>query len=172
MTLHRALVATALSIMAVVIPIRPATASATVAVPGICRLETAAIQSVLGVTSPEKFAGPDVLKGTTCSWRTTDPNCFVRSLSIRSHRNASERAAVKKLRATTASIDLAPSVLGPNAFFSRTDLGAAAAINIERLFVPRGRDWIEITLAGRLGADGSHDLLFTAAKAIPRFSAR
>lgn len=168
MTHRRARVGVALSIVAFVVPIRPATTSAAVTVPGMCRLDTAAVQSVLGVSSPEGFVGPDMLKGKTCSWRTTDPNCFLRSLSLRRHTHARERAAVKKLFATTSPYNRAPDALGPNAFFARTDLGPSAAINIERLYVPRGRDWIEITLSGRLGADGSHDLLATAAKAIPR----
>jgi hypothetical protein len=167
MTNRRVLVGAVLSVVALVIPSRPATAAATT-VPAVCRLDVAAVQRVLGVTSPEKFAGPDVLAGEACSWRTTDPNCFLRSLSLRRHTTASERAAVKKLLATTASYDRAPSALGTNAFFARTDLGPAAAIDIERLYVPRGRDWIEIMLSGRLGADGSHDLLATAARAIPR----
>lgn len=164
---HQALLGAAFSVVALVVPIRPATASTASTVPTVCRLDPAAVQRVLGVTSPEKFSGPDVFVGKTCSWRTTDPNCFLRNLSLRSHMNAGERAAVKKLLSTTASYDLAPLALGRNAFFARTDLGPAAAIDIERLYVARGRGWIEITLSGRLGADGSHELLAEVAKAIP-----
>lgn len=145
-----------------------ATASATAQVPGMCRLDAVAVQTALGVNSSEKYEGPHVFLGGACSWRTTDPTCFLRVLSVQTHATGSQRLAVKKLLAAAQSFDLAPNALGKNAFFARTDLGAGAAIDIERLYVPRGRDWVEVTLSGRLGVDGSHDLLVIAANGLPR----
>ena len=48
-------------------------------------------------------------------------------------------------------------------------LDAGAAIAIERIYMPRSdRSWVEVTLSGRLGPDGSRGLLLAAAKAVPR----
>lgn len=165
MTHRRALVGTALLVMALVVPIRAASAAAKV--PQVCELDAATVQAVLGVNSADKYAGPDVLTGGACSWRTTDPNCFLRVLSLRTHETIGQRRAVKKLLASTDSFDVAPKTLGTNAFFAHTDLGPGAAIEIERLYIPRGHAWVEIALSGRLGADGSHGLLVTAATAVP-----
>jgi hypothetical protein len=84
-----------------------------------------------------------------------------------SHTTGAARTSVQKLLSETGDWDIAPKTLGKNAFFAPTDLGAYAAIAIDRLYVLRGRKWVELTLSGRLGPDGSQNLLVTAAKAVP-----
>ena len=136
-------------------------------VPSTCKLAPAVIQRVLGVSGPDQFAGPELI-GASCSWRTTDPNCFLRTLSIRTYRTARDVATVDALRRKASSFDSGPASLGSRAFFARPDLGPMAAIAIERLYVaiPKG-GWLEVGLAGRLGFDGGHDLLIAAAEAVP-----
>lgn len=108
---------------------------------------------------------------TIPSWRTTDPNCFLRVLSVHPHVTSKDIAAVTDLLAKAKPFDRAPKALGKNAFFAHTDLGPGAAIAIERVYVPSGdRNWVEVTLSGRLGPDGSRGLLVTAAKAVPRLA--
>lgn len=146
-------------------------ASAVSNVPATCKLDAVAVQKVLGVTDVNKYAGPEFMASGTCSWRTTDPNCFLRVLSVRQHVTSKDLAAVTDLLAKAKPFDRAPKELGKNAFFAHTDLGPGAAIAIERVYVPSGgKNWVEVTLSGRLGPDGSRGLLVTAAKAVPRLA--
>ena len=146
-------------------------ASAVSNVPATCKLDAVSVQQVLGVSDANKYAGPEMLAGGTCSWRTTDPNCFLRVLSVRKHVTSKDLAAVTDLLARAKPFDRAPKALGTNAFFAHTDLGPGAAIAIERVYVPSGdKNWVEVTLSGRLGPDGSRGLLVTAAKAVPRLA--
>ncbi len=146
-------------------------ASAVSNVPATCKLDAVAVQKVLGVSDVNKYAGPEILVGGTCSWRTTDPNCFLRVLSVRPHVTSKDIAAVTDLLAQAKPFDRASKALGKNAFFAHTDLGPGAAIAIERIYVPSGdKNWVEVTLSGRLGPDGSRGLLVTAAKAVPRLA--
>ncbi len=148
------------------VPLRSAFASASL--PGTCEISTVAVQQVLGVSGPDKYTGP-ILAGEACSWKTNDPNCFLRVLSVRQHVTDEDLATVNGLLAKVKPIDRAPKALGKKAFFVHTDLGLSAAIAIERVYVPLvGRSWVEVTLSGRLGPDGSRELLVTAAKAVPR----
>lgn len=159
-----------LTCAALVVPMRSATGAPNV--PSTCRLDAIAVQKVLGVSDANKFAGPELLSGGTCSWRTTDPNCFLRVLSVREHVTNNDLAAITGLLAQSKPFDRAPKALGRNAFFAHTDLGPGAAIAIERVYLPRGHErWVEVTLSGRLGPDGSRGLLVIAAKAVPSLSA-
>ncbi len=145
------------------------TASANSKFAAICNLDPIAVGHVLGVSGPDHYAGPEFMSGDSCTWRTTDPNCFLRVLSIRQHVTKRDRAEVANLLDQAKPFDRAPTVFGPNAFYAHTDLGPAAAIAIERIYVPRNdRSWLEVALSGRLGPDGSRELLVAAAKAIPR----
>lgn len=138
-------------------------------IPLACKLGSMAVQQVLGVSGHEHYAGPEVMSGGTCTWRTTDPSCFLRVLSVRRHSSSPDLAAVMRLLAEVKPFDRAPDVLGTDAFYAHTDLGAGAAIAIERIYVPRSdRSWVEVSLSGRLGPDGSRALLLAAAKAVPR----
>lgn len=160
----------ALSFAAAAVPMRYASAAAKV--PSTCELEAIAVQKVLGVSGADMYAGPELLSGGTCSWRTTDPNCFLRVLSVREHVTSKDLAAIAGLLARAKPFDRAPKALGRDAFFAHTDLGPGAAIAIERVYLPRGdKSWVEVTLSGRLGPDGSRGLLVTAAKAVPRLAA-
>ena len=155
---------------AAVVPMR--SASAVTNVPSTCKLDAIAVQKVLGVSEADKYTGPELLAGGACSWRTTDPNCFLRVLSVREHVTSNDLAAVNGLLTNAKAFDRAPKALGKNAFFAHTDLGPGAAIAIERVYLPRGdKNWVEVTLSGRLGPDGSRALLVTAARAVPRLAA-
>ncbi len=165
----RVFASVALAFGVVLVPVP--TASAVSDVPATCKLDAGSVQKVLGVRDANKYAGPEFLAGGTCSWRTTDPNCFLRVLSVRQHVTSKELAAVTDMMAQAKPFDRAPRALGNNAFFAHTDLGPGAAIAIERLYLPHGdKSWVEVTLSGRLGPDGSRGLLVTAAKAVPRLA--
>lgn len=165
----RVFVSTVIAFGAALVPMH--SASAVSSVPATCKLDAVSVQKVLGVSDVNKYAGPEFLAGGTCSWRTTDPNCFLRVLSVRPYVTSTDIAAVTDLLAQAKPFDRAPKALGKNAFFAHTDLGPGAAIAIERIYVPSGdRNWVEVTLSGRLGPDGSRGLLVTAAKAVPRLA--
>ena len=163
----RALVLAIVTVAMNVVPMPSSSAGSSL--PGMCELDASAVQTVLGVSEPAKYAGPELMTGGTCSWRTTDPNCFLRVLSLRRYVSDNDLVTLKKIRAQAKPFDRAPSGFGTTAFFVHSDLGPGAAIDIERLYMPRGvGSWVEVTLSGRLGADGSRGLLITAAKAVPR----
>ena len=158
----------AMSFVAAIVPL--GSASAATNMRSRCDLEAATVQKVLGVSDANKYAGPELLAGGACSWRTTDPNCFLRVLSVREYVTSREVAVVTDLLARARPFDRAPKALGRNAFFAHADLGPGAAIAIERVYLPRGDNWVEVTLSGRLGQDGSRGLLITAAQAVPRLA--
>ncbi len=143
-------------------------ASAASDTPPLCKLAPTAVQQVLGVSDPHHYAGPELMVGGTCAWKTTDPNCFLRVLAIRRYVTSAELGVIKNLRAHTKPFDHAPKELGTNSFFAHIDLGPGAAIAIERVYIPRNDgSWVEVTLSGRLGPDGSRVLLIAAAQAVP-----
>lgn len=158
----------AMSFVAAVVPMRSVSAATNVR--SLCELEATTVQKVLGVSDANKYAGPELLAGGACSWRTTDPNCFLRVLSVREYATSRDLGVVTGLLARTRPFDRAPKALGKNAFFAHTDLGPGAAIAIERVYLPRGDNWVEVTLSGRLGPDGSRGLLITAARAVPQLA--
>ena len=150
----------------------PTTSSSAAIVPTTCKLEANAVSEVLGVSTADKWAGPELLAGGSCSWKTTDPNCFLRVLSVRERVTGSDLAVVQDLLARAKPSDRAPKVLGRDAFFAHTDLGPGAAVSIERIYLPRGaKRWVEVAISGRLGPDGARGLLITAARSVPRLPA-
>lgn len=125
------------------------------------------MQRVLGVSDLNKYAGPEVLAGGTCSWRSDRPQ-LLSARSLRPPACDENLTAVTALLARAKPFDRAPKALGGTAFFAHTDLGPGAAIAIERVYVPRGaKGWVEVTLSGRLGPDGSRGLVVIAAQAVP-----
>ena len=119
-------------------------ASSASVVPQTCKPDSIAVQQVLGVSNSDHYAGPELMSGGTCAWRTTDPTCFLRVLSIRRHVSGKDLAAVMRLRAHVKPFDRAPGVLGADAFYAHTDLGPGAAIAIERIYTARNdQSWVE-----------------------------
>ena len=132
-----------------------------------CRLATPtavsfAISMRTEYISPPEYAGTD-----SCSWHSTNPNCFVRSLAIRIVRDA---GAIRALEA--ASAEVAPRSralsLPQGSFFRSEDLPPGAAIMIDHLYVRRAPLWVDYSLSGRLADDGSHVLLERVATSAPK----
>lgn len=116
-----------------------------------------AVRRALGVTRAVYVAGPSV-QGGVCSWHGIQPNCFVRSLSV-----AQVGEAVEARRLDVADDEAKPINrafdLGEHAFFRLEELPPGAAVMISHLYVKRDGRWVRYTLTGRLGPDGSRDLL-------------
>ena len=115
--------------------------------------------------SQEYVSAPAVDGSDQCAWHTTQPNCFVRTFGIRV-RSAPED--VRRLQqASAAALPFArAAVLGRGSFFESEVLPAGSAVMIDHLYSPRGRTWVEYTLVGRLGPDGSHAQLAAAATSV------
>lgn len=130
-----------------------------------CAISPSTITTVLSVTEAKYFDGPQRMGKGTCSWRSTQPNCFVRSLSTTVITDPSSIRAVAKLKAAATPMDQAK--VGTSAFFVHEDMGVGAAIAMESIYVKRANaPWVKLTLAGRIAPDGSRDLLLTAAQAV------
>ncbi len=132
-----------------------------------CRLATPTAVSIAVSMRTEYISSPERFGQDGCSWHTTNPNCFVRSLAIRIVRDA---AAVRALEA--ASTDVAPQSRAPSlpqgSFFRSEDLPPGAAIMIDHLYVRWSSSWVDYSLSGRLGHDGSQKLLERVAKSAPK----
>lgn len=125
------------------------------------RVAPVALRQALGVTRAVYVDGPSVLGGV-CSWHGIQPNCFVRSLSVGVVRDPAEVRRLDAADARVAAIDRAYDV-GDHAFFRLEQLPPGAAVMINHLYVKRRSSWVSVTLAGRLGPDGSRDQLVAVA---------
>ena len=145
-------------------PSRPASASSSAR---SCALASAAgVRAILGM-SQEYVSAPAVAADGSdqCAWHTTQPNCFVRTFAIRV-RSAPEDVQ-RFQKASAAALPFARAgVFGRGSFFESEILPPGSAIMIDHLYVPRGQTWVEYTLAGRLGPDGSHAQLAAAAMSV------
>lgn len=131
--------------------------------PMACRAIPAdAVVDALGV-EPSKVAGPLATEDGTCSWHSTDPSCYLRSLGVALHRGDDVSAAYARARETAALADDVHGI-GQRAFFSVQPFVAGAAVQVSYLDVDQGDTWIHVTLAGRVGP-AAEDILQTVALA-------
>ena len=103
------------------------------------------------------LAGPEVVRPGTCSWHSSQSGCTLRALSVAVSSGAAARR-FEALRAASSVWSSAPG-LGDAAFFTADELPPGAALFIEHLHVLVGDTLAEVTMAGRIGPDASHDLL-------------
>jgi hypothetical protein len=119
-----------------------------------CRLvQTAEAAEILGSTVAS-VAHESVIAGS-CSWRSSDPNCFMRVLSV-------ERSREPKFGSEQwLALDL-PS----GSLFSNDVYPEGSSLAIEFLDVPVGHEWLHFSLLGRVGRAAAQDLLRGLANAI------
>lgn len=131
-----------------------------------CRLAPPTAVSVAVGMRTEYISPPEHFGQSGCAWHTTNPNCFVRSLAIRIVRDAGEMRTLE-----AASADVGPQsralTLPRGSFFRSQDLPPGAAIMIDHLYVRRASSWVDYSLSGRLGDDGSQKVLERVAKSAP-----
>ena len=132
-----------------------------------CLLATrTAIQNAVGMT-PEYVSPPQRMGKDSCAWHTTNPNCFVRSLAIRIVR---EVGAMRTIEAASSQTSPAsrPRSFAQGSFFRSDVLPPGSAIMVDHLYVKRATTWIDYSLSGRLGDDGSRALLELVASSSPK----
>jgi len=133
------------------------------ALPEACRaVPRAAVQEALGV-APATIAGPLAAAGGACSWHSTDPSCYLRSLGVQVHDGADASAGYARARETAALADDVHGI-GRRAFFSVEPYVAGAAVQIAHLDVDQGSSWLRVTLVGRVGP-AAEDILQRVASA-------
>lgn len=125
----------------------------------------AAIETALGVSKRTYVDGPNVFEPQTCSWRTVEPNCFLRSVSVHLHARAEDRSRIAHASETSLAMGR-DYALGNGAFFQTEDLPPGSAVVMEHLFVRNGKNWIEYTLLGRLSLEGARAMLGRLAQSV------
>ncbi len=135
-----------------------------------CRLvPLAAVQAALGSVDPTKISSEAI--GSACSWHSTEPHCFLRSVSVTvvSADDASQRfeqAAADTGRIRDVGDDDMPTV-GDASFYSTDTSVANAAIALQYLDVLAGDSWYRLSLLGRFDPDSGRALLGVLAAEIP-----
>ena len=134
-----------------------------------CRLATPIAVSIAVSMRTEYISSPERFGQDGCSWHTTNPNCFVRSLAIRIVRDA---GAVRTLVAASSDVASQSRALSlPQGSFFRSEyLPPGAAIMIDHLYVRHASWWVDYSLSGRLAGDGSHALLERVATSASKVS--
>jgi hypothetical protein len=110
---------------------------------------------VLG-TSVQDVRHESAIAGS-CSWRSVDPNCFMRILSI-------ERTGV----ARSGSEQWLASDLPAGSIFSNDVYPAGSSLAIEFLDVPVGHAWLHFSLLGRVDRIAAQEMLSGLATTILR----
>ena len=137
--------------------------SVSAAVPVACRaVPASAVEDALGV-SASKVAGPLAAEGASCSWHSTDPSCYLRSLGVDVHNGADASASYARARETAALADDVHGI-GQRAFFSVEPFVAGEAVQIAHLDVDQGDTWLHVTLVGHVGP-AAEDILQQVATA-------
>ena len=133
------------------------------ALPAACRAIPAdAVEEALGV-SASKIAGPLAADSGTCTWHSTDPSCYLRSLGVEVHSGAGVSESYARARETATLADDLHGI-GQRAFFSAEPFVAGAAVQIAHLDVDQGDTWLHVTLLGRVGP-AAEDILQRVATA-------
>ena len=133
------------------------------ALPAVCRaIPPDAVGDALGV-SPSKIAGPLAAESGTCTWHSTDPSCYLRSLGVEVHTGPGVSESYSQARDTAALADDVHGI-GQRAFFSAEPFVAGAAVQIAHLDVDQGDTWLHVTLLGRVGP-AAEDILQRVATA-------
>ncbi len=125
-------------------------------------IDTEQAMVALGTNTATDVGGPTVIDtgahSTTCNWRNTNPNCFMRSLSAQvrtDDRSVAEFAALDESAYEHVTID----GLGDGAFSSAEELPAGSAIEVHHLDVLVDETWIRFTLSGRIPSESSRRVL-------------
>ena len=133
------------------------------ALPAACRAVPAeAVEDALGMSS-STIAGPLAADGGTCTWHSTDPSCYLRSLGVEVHSGPGVSASYAQARESAALADDVHGI-GHRAFFSVEPFVAGAAVQVAHLDVDQGDTWLRVTLLGRVGP-AAEDILQRVATA-------
>jgi hypothetical protein len=150
----RALALVAIAVLAGATPdVATAGGEAGGAAAGPCNgVPAAAVQEALGV-SPDHVDGPARL-GDRCSWHSTDPTCFMRTLSY----GVGPASGYEAARAGQTVPELVDGV-GDEALFVADPMPPGAAVSVVRLEVRDGATWRSYQLTGRVELSAGRDLL-------------
>ena len=141
------------------------------ALPAACRaIPPDAVGDALGV-SPSKIDGPLAADRGSCTWHSTDPSCYLRSLGVEVHSGAGVSESYAKARETAALADDVHGI-GQRAFFSVEPMVAGAAVQIAHLDVDEGDTWLHVSLLGRVGPAAEDILQRVATAAVVAAPAR
>jgi hypothetical protein len=121
-------------------------------------ITTSEAADVLGIMSTHVEHA--AVTARSCSWASTDPNCFMRVLSV-------ERSTVAKF----GSEQWLATDLPPGSMFSNDVYPAGSSLAIEYLDVPTGNAWLHFSLLGRVDRVAAQQMLSSLALAILQRSA-